>query len=155
MNPKKIAVYALYILVIALSIGTIKSCAKKEGGNTPTALNTPQVARAYTLYTNDPKMDMKGSSRVYHVVGVQSDWISLSCNEKVGQFSMIIGKTLNGRIGFNPQTLIGVWSVEFPNQGWAQTGPVSLKKNSYGGFDLTFYYDDGRPSCTAKFLPVQ
>lgn len=115
----------------------------------------PNVARVYNLYSDDEKVDIYGSSRTYVLSGLHPDWVSLSCKEMTGAFSMVTGDIFKGVIGFNPKTGKGVWSGEIPNKGILQTGKISLLPNSYGGFDAKFMYDNGKPNCRFRLVPVR
>ena len=113
----------------------------------------PAYAPSYNYYTSDPRAEVKGSTREYRVAGVTSDWVSLVSNDTTGTFSMITGETFRGQLGFNPKTLKGVWVGEHPNKGDIQKAGVTLAKNSYGGYDILFTYDNGALPCLGELTP--
>lgn len=112
----------------------------------------PRFASSYALYVQDPTMDSYGRARFYQCSDINSEWVNLTCEEKVGALSMLTGDTFKGRIGFNPRTLDGVWRVEYPNRGIIQTGTILLVPNSRGGYLVMFKYDDGNSPSKATLV---
>jgi hypothetical protein len=78
----------------------------------------------------------------------------MECQSSVGTFSLVTGNTFKGRIGFNPITLEGVWSGETPHNGRVQQGKVLLIDDSYGGFKIKFFYDDGNKPCSGVLTRI-
>lgn len=148
----KIVYTLMTLLVVAVIAFWIRSGHKETTTATTTPL--PNIAQAYTLYTNDKETDVYGSSRTYVRADIQPEWVLLSCSESVGTFSLVTGNNFKSRIGFNPKTGEGVWSIEYPTKGLIQTGKVQVAPNSYGGYEILFTYDDGNTPCKGRLAPI-
>lgn len=140
------------LFVIAIIGQWIISSHGETARNTPPPL--PQVARAYTLYSNDPNTDLYKSPREYRLVSKSHDRVVLSCDEsKTNGFSIKIWNNFKGYMEFNPLTGQGRWTGEEGSD--YQTALVKLTPNSYAGFEIEFLYDKSGNRRTAELAPVR
>lgn len=119
------------------------------------------LPKSYTLYTKDPELKTTGSPRTYFLdEGSNMNWVSLSAQELTGRFTIINGHLSNAKMGFVPTAdLRGVmkgrwWVVDSPQKGDLQRGILHINLNSYGGFDLKFFYEDGSAPATGMLIPM-
>ncbi len=151
MKTKKI----IWAIAIGMSFLSLMYVLRTTSTKTNPEKTIPQlyIREAYNLYISDPRIDISGDSRMYTVTSNSTDWVSMECKTSIGMFSLVTGNVFKGRIGFNPITLEGVWSGETPQNGRVQQGKVLLLDDSYGGFKIKFFYDDGNEPAIGTLTP--
>jgi hypothetical protein len=164
----KIVKTILKLLGIALLsywiLGYISDKRKEEELQTQvqTSLRS-QYAKAYTLVTDNPRIDVSRRPRVYTVVSVSPDEVRLECRESIPGFLMQPAWAFYGWKTFNPKTLKGRWHAE-DSTGNKQDGTLLLSNNPNGGYDIQVSYDwietkatayDNTPGCNNHVDPYK